>query len=492
MLKNAFKLLVLMVAFASALSLSGIQHRSLAQPPPPPPPIFGIVEGYWRPDAMHDLGVSWERITFDWSRFQPDGPGDFNHEAVRGEWLRHDFDNHREVVGMIINTPVWASASGLPTAVPDGLYRPPDSPENYWAIFLRQLGEIYAPLGIHRWIIWNKPDIRSGDPGQSHTFDGNAEDYYRLVKVAHNALRSVDDKAEVFLGGLVWWNDIGMARDSFLTQFLSYATSDPTAAENNAYFDGVSLNILITPTPINGLNSTTDSAGDMISSVRQQLEQAGLSDKRIWVTELNASPTLDAVGGLPDAAVGITIEQQADFIVQSTALVLGAGAERVAVYKLFDSNFVVDQSVPFGLVRYDNSRRPAFDAYRYAIETFSPTLHATAGRSPNARLVVLEQPSRTVFIMWSASTQAINFWIEARFSDALTLTDALGHVLPPPRVGVGPGNVNVFVVETPPATVDSSGAVLISGSPRILILETTETRSVWGALSGDVTGVELH
>jgi hypothetical protein len=481
---------LLVIGWLLGGSIFGVSLGS--QPfPADPDRTFGIVEGYWRPEAAKELGVRWDRITFDWSRIQPNGPGDFDLDQVRREWLLYDIENDCEVVGLIINTPVWAASSGLRSAVPDGLYRPFDSPENYWAIFVRQLIETYAPLGVHRWIIWNKPDIRPGDPGEPHTFDGTARDYYRLVKVAYAVSHAVDEEAEIFVGGLVWWNDIALGRGNFFLQFLDSALRDDTAAANDYYFDGIALNVTINPTPVNGFNSTTDSAGDIASTVRQQLNEAGLPNKRLWITELNAVPTLDEAGGWLGGATSISLEQQADFIVQASAMAMAAGVERIAVYKLFDANFVAGETIPFGLIRADNSRRPAFEAYRYAIKTFALTETVSAGRSANARLMVLSQAERTVFVMWSAGTQAVNFWVEARFGDELRLTDSLGKELPRPRQGVGPNNVTVYVVETPPARVEVSGVVLVSGAPRVLILDTVERRSVWASL-GDPTGIKLR
>lgn len=448
-------------------------------------PAFGVVEGYWRPQAADTLGVSWDRITFDWTRFQPNGPGDFVENAVRHEWVAHN----REVVGMIINTPVWASASGSSTAVPDGLYRPFDSPENYWAVFLRQLIQVYEPLGVHDWIIWNNPDIQPGDPGRPHTFDGDVEDYYRLVKVAYDTITSLDENARVLVGGLVWWNDIASDRELFLKRYLDVARNDPSALENNYYFDGICLNALIHPD--NVLNGTTDSVGDITSEMNTMFQEANVGEKAIWITELNASPTGDSVGGMPDTPINITLQQQADLIMQGTAAGLAAGAERIAVYRLYDANFEAGETPPFGLIRFDNSRRPAFDAYAYAIDIFSGSHHINAGRSQNGRLIEFNQSDRFVYVMWSANTQPVDFWIESRFGDDLIVTDSLGTPLGQPRYGVGPDGITVYVVETPPATIDISGRVLISGAPRILIIKTSEPRRIWASL-GDTTGVQIR
>lgn len=487
--KTSLRIIILftfvLTVFSKPMSNSSAQTQNVF-----PSKTFGIVDGYWRPQATRDLGVGWDRITFDWSRFQPNGPGDFEQDAVRSEWLLYNIENQREVVGMIINTPSWASESGSATAVPDGLYAPFDSPENNWSVFLQQLARTYAPLGIHQWIIWNEPDIQPNDPGHPHTFEGSVLDYYRMVKIAHLAINDVDENAEIYIGGLVWWNAIAMGRENFLEAFLSVATNDPTATYNDYYFDGVSLNITINPNPINGFNSTTDSVGDITSTVRLMLDEANLDHKRIWITELNASPTLDVNGGMPEASIGISLEQQADFMIQAMAIALAAGAERIAVYKLFDANFEAGISEPFGLVRFDNTQRPAFESYQYAVDTFEGTTSAIAGRSQNGRLAILEQENRTVYVMWSADTTPVNFWVEAELSEDVILTDAYGNSLPIPRIGVGANEVNVHVVETQAAETDLSGVVLVSGSPKVLVLEGA-ARSVWASTDG-FNAVRLH
>ncbi len=462
----------------------GLGSPSLAQDSEDPIRIFGVVDGYWRPDDAEELGVSWERITFDWSKLQPQGPGSFEPSIVREEWITKSVASGREVVGVIVGTPIWASTNDQTNGVPSGLYEPIDSPNNLWAIFLRELMAQRTTTNIRRWIIWDRPDIRTDDPGQPATLAGSAQDYYRLLKIAHQTIKSVNSKASIYVGGLVWWNDIAAGRELFLQQFLNIVADDPASTDNNDFFDGVTLTIAIPPAPLPGINITSDSAGDITNSVRTILNQAGFADKTIWITELNAVPTADPDGGLPDAPLKITLEQQADFMIQGTALALGAGASRIAIYKLFDSNFTAGTTPPYGLLRPDNSRRPAFDSYAFAIELFNTTLTATASRSQNGRLVVLQQEGRTLYIVWSAHTQAVNFWVEAKFRDDPTVLDTFGNAQSTPRIGVGPDGVNVHVIETTPAVPDANGTVIIGGSPRILILEG-EPRRVWAAIGSN-------
>ncbi|MBE0690660.1 MAG: hypothetical protein IH587_11125, partial [Anaerolineae bacterium] len=92
-----------------------------AQPNANTPNPFGIVEGFWLPDAASEIGAGWERIIFDWSQHQPNGPDDWNTLNVDARSLEAARDCDREVVGIVKHTPGWAT-DGLPNAgVPRGL-----------------------------------------------------------------------------------------------------------------------------------------------------------------------------------------------------------------------------------------------------------------------------------------------------------------------------------------------------------------------------------
>jgi hypothetical protein len=447
---------------------------------------FGVVEAYWRPETAAELGVSWELITFDWRRIQPDGPSQFELEATRQEWIEEAQAAGREIVGLIINTPVWASQSGAASAVPDGLYESDDSPENLWGVFLRQLMQETADFGIKRWIIWDNPDIPV--ESSAHTFEGSVLDYYRLIKVAYLSITSIDPEAEIYTGGLHWWYDVLAERELYLQSFINTALDDPSAPANGYFFDGVSLNLILPPEPAGGLVITSDSAGDVSSTARRILDEAGMADKAVWITRLNAVPTINDYDPLPDATSQITLTQQADFIVQATALALGADVERIAVHKLFDSNYQPGATLPYGLLRPDNSRRPAFDAYAFAIQAFSPPSTITVGRSSNSRLVVFEQAEQTVYVMWSSATVGVDFWIQREFGDVIQVFDANGNPLPEPRPSVGVADIDVHVIETEPASADEAGVVRVSGSPIILIMQGAP-RPVWAAV--DASAVRI-
>ncbi len=152
-----------------------------------------------------------------------------------------------------------------------------------------------------------------------------------------------------------------------------------------------------------------------ITQTRDILWYFGLRDKEIWIDETNASPSTDPYAVLPPGPpqFEVSLDQQADYIVQAAALSLAAGVERFAVYRLYDNHYSPGLTEPWGLVRGDGSRRPAFDAYRTVIELFSATQRATRYYSDRSSLVTLEQPDRTIYVMWARQAAPVRFYVLA-------------------------------------------------------------------------------
>ncbi len=350
----------------------------------PPDPRFGAVEAFWDPQAAADAGVGWERILFYWSQLQPGGPDDWNTLHVPDEWLQTAQAQGREVVGLLKNTPAWAADADQPleASPPRGLDLPLDDPGNVWAAFVRRAAGYYGPRGVHRWIIWNEPDIAAGTYGEE--WHGTAEQYYRLLKVAYLAIKQVDPEARIHLAGVTYWHDPG-----WLRRFLAIAAADPEAPAHNFFFDVASLHIYF----------QTDTVDYIVNETRAALNATGMS-KPIWINETNASPDEDPQWPVVRPRWRVDLREQASFILQAYALGLAAGAERIAVYKLMDAGLPAGGE-PFGLLRPDHSRRPAFDAYQLAIRQYAGTGSARAARDPLWAQVTLNQGGRTTRVLWA-------------------------------------------------------------------------------------------
>src|SRR5512141_916685 len=147
-----FMALLIIVAIMTAGFLPLIPAPLQAQTMPDP--RFGVVEAFRDPASAKDLKFGWERILFYWSELQPYGPDDWNIFHVEDGWISTALANGRQVIGLLENTPRWATDGANQIGVPRGLYLPIDDPKNVWAAFVRKVVGRYKGR-IDHWVIWN-------------------------------------------------------------------------------------------------------------------------------------------------------------------------------------------------------------------------------------------------------------------------------------------------------------------------------------------------
>ena len=348
--------------------------------PPPGDIRFGVIESYEDPAAAGRLGAAWTRARFQWAEVQPGSPREWQ-PPLDDEALAAELEAGREVVGLLIGIPDWArDRRGLPR----GLSLPPDDPDNTWAVFVSDAVGRYAGR-IDRWIIWNEPDIADRDaPG--HTWDGTLEEFFQLQRVAYLAAKAANPDAAVHLGAFTYYWDPG-----YFSRFLDVVAADPEAAANNHYFDVATAHLYFQPNTVY----------NVLHAFHRALENHGL-DQPIWLVETNAPPMDDPYWLVDNWTLAVSLNEQAAFIPQAIAAAFAAGAERVSIYKLKDT--AGDRAAnpePFGLMRWDNSRRPAFDTYRVAIRLLGGVTAAERERWDSVGQVRLEQPGRTTTVLFA-------------------------------------------------------------------------------------------
>src|SRR5215210_5598276 len=122
MLRHA---VVAVLLLSVALSASGpLAAFSAAQPETPSARYFGAVQAMNSPERAAQAGVQWERVIFHWKDMQPTGPDDWHKGYFSDEELAREVGRGREVVGVALYTPPWASSTperGLATDVPANL-----------------------------------------------------------------------------------------------------------------------------------------------------------------------------------------------------------------------------------------------------------------------------------------------------------------------------------------------------------------------------------
>jgi hypothetical protein len=430
--------------------------------------VFGAVESYYRHEDAVNLGVTWDRVIFYWYDFQPSSPVQFRTDHMPDSLFAQAQAGNRQIVGIIKGTPTWASAERLPGGVPFGLDLPISDPRNFWAAFVRRLVAYYAPFGVHHWIIWNEPDTRV-DEGGVPEWLGTVEDFADVMRVAYRSIKAEDPTAHVQIPGMLWWADRNRRREPYLSRLLRILYNDPRAAEHDYYFDGIGVHLYF----------TTNDVWPTVQRHREILQAFGLGNKEIWLDEYNASPRRDPAA-LIRAPLQTDLQQQADYIVQASAIALAAGVDRMAVYRLYDNHFTPGLSEPWGLVRGDGSLRPAFFAYQQVITRFAGAQTVQYFHIREGTLVTFHFPAedRTLYVVWSDTFESGEFLINAnRLSEPVVrVYDAQAEARTLPIVQEG--GASLLIVDAPAARRIDWPTVVTGGAVRLFDLPGGP-RTVW-------------
>jgi hypothetical protein len=367
---------------------------------------FGIVEAYEAPDAARALGAGWTRVTFRWNEIQPHSPDDWGPVPISDQTLSNELVQGRQVVGLLVTTPGWATDTSIGPGVPKGLYRPIDDPDNLWAGFVRTIVGRYAGR-IDHWIIWNEPDI-SGT--QHMSWGGSVEDFVQLLQVAYSVAKETNPSAVIHMAAVThWWNE------HWFGQFLDALVATPHAAANGYYFDAATLHIYFQPETVYDITAHYSS-----------MMRGRSVHKPIWIAETNAAPSQDPAWPVPNAQFDISLDEQAYYMLQALSLGIAAGAERIAVYKMADNE--TDRAAnpePFGLVRMDGSRRPAFAAYRVATTYLAGFRSGSWDRRDDISVVTVDRGAQTTTVLWARIPEPQTAMVPARTTRAL-LVDVWG------------------------------------------------------------------
>jgi len=417
----------------------------------PRDPRFGLNQSWEAPDQADMAGAGWSRLVFWWSAFQPRGPRDFNVFATdRDSYIDDEQARGRELAGVVLNTPGWASASGSPNGVPRNLYLRWDDPENHWGQFMRRLAERYRGR-IDAWIIWNEVDIRDGP---WRTWDGSIEDYVQLQRVAYRAIKAGNPDATVALFGSPWWHDKG----AYLSQALDRLAHLEGAADWNHYFDVANLHMY----------SRANDIPEVIPWYRAQLAARGMGEKPIWIGETNVVPYDDPLRLEQKSGFRASLDEQASYLVEAFATYLALGVERIGVNRALDGADFRAGGEPFGLIRNDRTVRPAYSAFQVISRYFAGAQSARYFPKEQSGLtrVVLERDGERVSVLWTMRPEPLVATLDATSPKALRV-DKYGvssEVLPEDgryRVALDPATANSN--ETDPLDF------VVGGNPVILV-----------------------
>jgi hypothetical protein len=332
--------LALVAALAAIAGLSLSARPSHAQTAPAGDPSYGInfvnYHEPWLPLAV-ESGAGVVRWQFNWR----------DYELSPGVWAWETSDKPIYLwnsaglrVHAILHYPPYFWAANQPGGLmPGNLGLPWNDSENGWGRFCNRFAQRYQGQ-IASYEVWNEPDV-------SHFWDGTPEQYYELLKDCYQGIKAADPAVPVSMAGVM------VADSGLFPQVLRAAAADPEGAAHNHFFDVVSIHAYNDPERVYELAGQAHGA----------LEQHGLGDKPIWLTEFGIP--VRGYGTMPDSPDynRATEEEAAWYLLQAISNGHAAGVERMMVYRLADD--YADEA--FGLMRIDHSQRPAYRAYQLAV-----------------------------------------------------------------------------------------------------------------------------
>jgi hypothetical protein len=237
------------------------------------------------------------------------------------------------------------SLDEIQSGVPQGLYDPvfddgtdepgagkSINPANVWARFVETAVNRYKPggvlaqnenwpagAGVTHWEMWNEPDL-------IEFWDGSVDDYARLLKVGYLAAKHADPAAQVLFGGLadVYSNQWDIP---YLSQVLALYDSDPLAQSNNYFHDIIAIHNY----------SYSYRSWRAVFIAQRRLDARNLAND-IWLNESGVSVWDDYPGPVcePTSPYRATMQEQADFIIQSALYARVAGADNIFFFSLYD------------------------------------------------------------------------------------------------------------------------------------------------------------
>lgn len=336
---------------------------------------FGVVSHLYYTDRarvmqlVQNAGFDWVRQQIYWRDIE---------DPENGIWAWDEIDQIVEAVNAydrkllinVVRSPTFYSAT-------NGL---PDDP-NSFANFMAVLTERYKGR-IHAYEIWNEPNLAHETGGTIRPADVGR--YVEMLKLAYQRIKAIDPEAVVLAAASsstgVTNESIALSDEDFYRAMYTY-----NDGEVRNYFDvqavhpGGSANPPDTMWPDNP--STAQGWTDHptfyfrhVENVRRWMEEYGMADKEIWITEYGWATANNTPGY--EFGNQVSFEQQAAYIT-------GAIRRAYELYPwvgnmfLWNMNFAVTKAengldtmheqASFGILNPDWSPRPSYLAIQQLI-----------------------------------------------------------------------------------------------------------------------------
>jgi hypothetical protein len=298
-------------------------------------------------DAV-SAGAGWIRTDLAWYRIQ----------SAPGSWDWSSFDRTvayakargLKVLAVLDQPPAWAREAACATQ----LWCPPADASRF-AAFAAEAARRYPVDQVPAWEVWNEENTTAFWAGGA---DPTA--YGGLLKATATAVRAVQPKAQIVLGGLaVPHSGNGLSPQDYL---LAVARADCLR-----YADALGYHPYSFPKlPANAPDFAAISTGpDSLTAILDRYHAGAMP---IWLTETGAPVGAAADPYTAGSIVARGEQQQAAYVTDLVHVATHNNHVRALFW--FSDIDLPGQNLYFGLRRADGSRRPSFAALTDAISAY--------------------------------------------------------------------------------------------------------------------------
>jgi hypothetical protein len=220
--------------------------------------------------------------------------------------------------------------------------------------------------------------------------------------------------------------------------------------------------------------------------MREMLDSNGLENKAIWINETNAAPTIDPAWPVNRPVFNLDLQHQANFLIQSLALGLAAGAERIAVYKLYDQ-LLPEGGESFGILNpADASPRPAFYTWRMITEHFDDIVSASLQQTDSLNLVqLLHGNGQQTLALWARTEASTQVSVSSTNDKAYQL-DMYGNIT------IMRSNNNEYQLTLSPALCEDGEGCFLGGNVVLIVQPQGKTTVREIAPDNSITTLEFN
>lgn len=296
------------------------------------------------------VGAKWIRVDLAWERIQPDDSSSYDWSSF--DKIVQAADSLGLKVDAILDaTAYWDTSPACKQDEPNTEFCPPEDMADF-ADFAAAAARRYANSSVAAWEIWNEPNI-----DERWWPTPSPSGYARMLSSVSQAIRGVDPKAFILMGGLaIVANPPPAGRDPEQSFLTSVATTPGALADVNAIgfhpFTGTLM-----PSVAGVFQEISASQGNLLSV----LQKAGYPNVQIWLTE--AGMSVDAVNQDPSAAL---LALQATYATNLVRTV--TENSDIAATFWFSDEDIPSQDLYWGLRNPEGVARPSFTAFQSAIK----------------------------------------------------------------------------------------------------------------------------